>query len=205
MEHTHDAIVVGAGPAGASAAHHLRRCGIVNVLVIERMSEPVYRRYHSICGEGVSARSLKRAGVEPREAVRKVDSIDLGVPGGVRVRIPVDGYIIDRAAMAGRLLSESGAERIRATVVSVEALDGGYAVNTAAGRFATPVLIGADGAHSVVRRDVFGSSPEEFLAIENCIMTGSRGPSLGFDVGGTEGAYTWEFPSADGSLSVGSV
>ena len=205
MEFTHDAVVVGAGPAGASAAHHLRRCGVGRVLVLERMSEGPYRRYHSICGEGVSARSLRRAGIEPRETVCKVDAIEIGIAGREGVRIPVDGYIIDRSAMTGRLLSESGAERVRATVTSVRDSGEGYEIETTAGTFSAPVLIGADGAHSVVRKCLFGTSPEEFLAIENCIMPGGRGSVLRFDVGAAAGGYSWEFPSADGKVSVGSM
>lgn len=205
MKFTHDAVVVGAGPAGASAAHHLKRCGVGRVLVLERMSERAYRRYHSICGEAVSAGSLRRAGIEPREAVCRIDHIELGVVGKEGVSIPADGYIIDRSAMTGRLLSESGAERIRATVLSARAADGGYEVESTAGTFSAPVLIGADGAHSVVRKCIFGSSPEEFLTIENCLMPGDRGSTLRFDVGAAEGSYSWEFPSSGGKVSVGSV
>jgi len=205
MEFSHDAIVVGSGPAGASAALHLARCGIERVLVIERMSEPAYRRYHSICGEGVSARSLERAGIEPREAVREVDRIEISVPGGPCARIPADGYIIDRSAMTGRLLKESGAEIVHATAASAGAVEGGYSIETSAGTFSAPILIGADGAHSVVRRCIFGEKPEEFLAIENSIMPGDCGSALRFFVGETEGAYSWEFPSSDSRVSVGSV
>jgi len=36
-------------------------------------------------------------------------------------------------------------------------------------------------------------------------MPGDCGSSLRFFVGETEGAYSWEFPSSDGRVSVGSV
>ena len=206
MEGVFDAIVVGAGPAGSSAAHRLSELGIGRILVIERLSDTAFSRYHSICGEAVSDRSLKRAGVEPLESIRRVDGIRISFPEGITVEIPVSGHIVDRARMVRRLLDGSGAERIRATVLSVSADGDSYKVSTTAGEFRSGILIGADGAHSVVRRCVFGSSPSMMLPIENCLMDGEGGRMLDFEVGGRDkGFYSWRFPSHDGTVSVGSV
>ena len=51
---TWDAIVIGAGPAGALAAHQLAVAG-VSVLLVERKSFPRYK----VCGACVNQRAIK--------------------------------------------------------------------------------------------------------------------------------------------------
>ena len=47
----YDAIVVGLGPAGATAAYEMSRAGL-SVLAIEKQTHPRYK----VCGGGLSAR-----------------------------------------------------------------------------------------------------------------------------------------------------
>ena len=202
----YDAIVIGSGPSGSSAAYHLRRLGAERVLVLERLSDAQFARYHRICGEAVSARSLKRAGITVDEVVCSVHTLTISFSPESSVSIPVEGVIIDRPSLVRRLVSESGAELVRCTVVSVS-FDGSlYNVDANGESYRTPILIGADGAHSIVRRCIFGTAPEEMLPIENCLVPGDSDGTLRFAVGGSYGGtYSWRFPSADGMVSVGSV
>ena len=50
-----DVLIIGSGPAGVSAAHHLRGYP-GRVVVLERLSDAMFPRYHSVCGEGTGSR-----------------------------------------------------------------------------------------------------------------------------------------------------
>lgn len=197
-----DVVIVGAGPAGVSAATHLR--GFQGrVLILERLSDAAFPRYHSICGEAVSDRMFGKAGIEPGAVVARVDRITITYPGGVTVAVPVKGSVVDRPEMLMRLRSSCGAETVRATVRSVREEDGGYVLDTTAGEVRCRHLIGADGAHSVVRRDLFGSVPEMIPVVNNIVA--GEGRDLAFAVGEDfDGLYRWRFPSKPGTVSVGS-
>lgn len=194
-------MVVGAGPAGVSAARALRGG---DVLVLERLSDGMFGRYHSVCGEGVSERMARRAGIGPEHTVAEADRISISFPGGAEVSVPVRGRIVDRPGMLAAMRAESGAEFLRATVRSVRRDGDGFVLDTTAGEVSCRYLIGADGAHSVVRRDLFGTSPRGMLPVVNTIAPGDGGGTLAFTVaGGYDGFYAWRFPSKPGTVSVG--
>lgn len=197
-----DVLIIGSGPAGVSAAKHLDRYP-GKVVVLERLSPDMFRRYHSVCGEAVSDRMFRRAGFEPSAVVTRVDRIEISYPRGVTVTVPVSGSVIDRPAMLEGIRSSCSAEFIRGTARSVGRDGDGFVVDTSVGEIRCKHLIGADGAHSVVRRDIFKSSPE-MLPVVNNILPGEGGTSLSFSVGSTyKGFYAWRFPSGPGTVSVG--
>ena len=66
-----DAVIVGAGPGGMSAAAALSGKGL-KVVVVERLSGAGVRRYHSVCGEAVSERSFSKLGWRPRSIAAEV-------------------------------------------------------------------------------------------------------------------------------------
>ncbi|MBR5679656.1 MAG: FAD-dependent monooxygenase [Clostridia bacterium] len=164
-----EVLVVGSGPAGASAACWLSRLGVEDAVVLERLSEGQHRRYHSVCGEAVSARMLRTAGIGTDYSVREVGAIEISVNGSEPSEVRVKGHVIDRNAMIEGLLSSSSAVRMHGRAVSVSETEDGFSVETAAGRIRCKALIGADGAHSVVRRDVFGSRPEFMVKAVNTL------------------------------------
>lgn len=199
-----DWLVIGSGPSGSMAAKVLSDRGEKDIIVVERLSPGPYSRYHSICGEAVSEKILSKVGFRPDKVLRKVSSISIGFPGGVDVNIPVKGYIIDRNAMLAQLREGTDAERIHSTVSSVRRDGDKFIATIGEEDVRCRYLIGADGAHSVVRRDVFGSKPEEMVPIVNNIVPGDGGDTLRFIVGGQyKGGYRWEFPSVEGTMSVG--
>jgi len=55
MSYTHDVIIIGAGPAGSSAAYHLYSQGIENILVIDKCMFP----RDKICAGGLTLRAQK--------------------------------------------------------------------------------------------------------------------------------------------------
>ncbi len=197
-------LIVGSGPAGMSAAYHLSKAGVGGVIVLERLSDAPYRRYHEICGEAVSERMFRMIVIEPCGVMRHVDSIRISFPGEISIDIGSKGYIIDRNEMLGDLRSKCDAEFVRGTATGVSTEDGMYVIRTGGEDIRCRYLIGADGAHSVVRRDVFGSEPSEMMPIVNNIVAGDCEPVLNFIVDERyAGGYKWVFPSKEGLISTG--
>lgn len=198
-----DVLIIGSGPAGMSAAMHMKGFG-GRVVVLERLSPRMFPRYHSVCGEAVSDRMFSKVGLEPTAVVRRVDRIEIAYPGGVTIDIPVRGSVVDRPAMLSEMKGRCDAEFLHGTATRVSQEGDGFLVETTAGPISCRFLIGADGAHSVVRRDVFGSDPA-MLPVVNNLVPGDGGSVLAFSVGEDyAGLYRWRFPSKDGFVSLGS-
>ncbi len=197
-----DVLIIGSGPAGASAAMALRGSGL-GVILLERLSDGAIPRYHSVCGEAVSEKMLRLNRVERRFRIRDVESITISSSDGASSTMTVRGAIIDRPSLLADWRARCGARLVRGTALKVSASPDGFIAETTAGAIGCRYLIGADGAHSVVRRDLFGTRPAGMLPIVNTISPGEQA-GLGFTVGEEfKGCYAWRFPSHDGYVSVG--
>ena len=158
----HDALVIGAGPAGASAAIALANAGIRDVLVIDRAAFP----RDKTCGSGLSPNAIALAGQlgvgeELRRRAVPVLSVKIVTPGGrsmvlagnaaavVLLRRDFDDLLVRRA-------QELGA-RFQGGVRAVELLrEGGRVagVRLAGGsELRARFVLCADGAHSVFSID----------------------------------------------------
>src|SRR5258706_2119295 len=152
-------IVVGGGPAGATAARTLAKAG-VPVRLLDRSTFP----RNKPCGGGISLRVLTRFPYLKQELERisthRVARLHLEGPGGESAvveskgpaaimirRIEFDALLVSLAADAGADVV-SGVDIARATetpeAVVLEARDGR--------RFTAPIVIAADGVHSVIAR-----------------------------------------------------
>lgn len=190
----YDVVIVGAGPAGSSAAWFLSGSGM-KVAVIERLSER-FGEYHGICGGGVSRRGCSRIPLDGDEILNEVRGIRLRWPGGVTTSIRAEGYVIDGAGLSARLLRESGAEVVRGSVRDVWPLGGECVTVLADGRTVhSRYVIGADGAFSAVRKGVFRTAPNTMTAVEGYLVEGPSGDVLEFEIGQRfGGACGWTFP-----------
>ncbi len=197
-------LIVGGGLAGLSAAVHLRRAGVEDVMVIERMSGEQYGHYHRTCGEAVSDRMLRLSGIEADCAVRRIDEAVITC-AGVDISVRVKGQIIDRERLLEAMRAQSGARIVTGSVRSVRRDADGYTVMTGSEEYRCRYLIGADGAFSIVRKSIFGHVPEVRIATVNNIVRGdSDSGTIRFSVSPEyNGLYTWDFPSKDGLRSVG--
>lgn len=154
MQQTWDVIVVGAGPAGSSAARVISQAGF-SVLVLdkkERIGDPNH------CGEGVSANCLAEAGVTGPQPwiIKQVDGCKLLFPNQTEIRFTQKGYCIDRPSfdrfLAARAL-DAGAVFMTSTVVSgIISERSGWVLTTNKGTFRSRYLIGAGGALCPVAR-----------------------------------------------------
>jgi flavin-dependent dehydrogenase len=118
---TWDAVVIGAGPAGAFAARELARAG-AQVLLVERERFPRYK----VCGGCINARALdtlRAADLRdvPGEPLTRFHvgvnrrHIELALPGGLaRSRAAFDAYLVEKAIGAGVTFREGTVARIGA-------------------------------------------------------------------------------------------
>ncbi|MEV6487351.1 geranylgeranyl reductase family protein [Actinoplanes sp. NPDC051633] len=190
-----DVVVVGAGPAGATAAIAARRAG-ARVLLLDRAEFPRDKP----CGDGIAAEAVDvLAGLGVTGVVddyRPIERLRLVGPGGAAVsrKLPRPAHTVPRRVFDARLVEaaqETGVELRRQNVRDLRHLPG--------------VVIGADGSESTVRR-LLGHRPNPpgHLAIairgyapatgdeQHIITTEQRWP-----------AYAWSFPIGDGRANVG--
>jgi geranylgeranyl reductase family protein len=155
----YDAVVVGGGPAGSTAARALALGG-ARVLVLDRASFP----RNKPCGGGLTCRVLRRfphlEAALPRISSHAVRRLYMEAPGGESVtaesarptvllvrRVEFDHLLMTMAREAGAELTE-GADIVRASEtprgVRLEARDGRV--------FEAPIVVAADGVYSTVAR-----------------------------------------------------
>ena len=207
----HDVIVVGLGPGGAVAATDLARAGF-SVLGLEWKAHPRYK----VCGGGLSARIDRllepdyRSVVE--DAVHRVrfqfagaEAFEIVSPDPIAymvMRDRFDAYLVSKAREAGTQVHEN--ERALALREDAE----GVEVETERGRYRARMLVGADGANSLVARSLFpGRRGRLWGAVEGEVAVHHIPARLGagaiaLDIGVAPGGYAWVFPKA-GRLSVG--
>ena len=152
-------VVVGAGPAGATAARTLALAG-VPVQLFDRAAFP----RNKPCGGGISVRVLRRFPyLEPalrRIPTHPVSRLCLEGPGGestiVESRDPAALMIrrIDFDALLVSLAVDAGAELVTGVDVVQASADREAVVLTARDgrRFEAPLVVAADGVHSVIAR-----------------------------------------------------
>jgi geranylgeranyl reductase family protein len=197
-----DVTIVGAGPSGAVLAYLLAQHGI-KVLLLEKARLPRKK----ICAGGITVRASSLLPFDFQESVERVIyGVRLSyrlVPQRVRTYDQPLAYMVMRdkfdsllaaGAQAAGVILEDGIE-----VREIKDRKDHVWVNTASGSFTTPVLVGADGANSVVVRSLGLRSGFEYgLGFNSHIEVKPDRLSqwdglIGLDWG-IKGGYAWVFP-----------
>jgi len=223
----YDAIVVGAGPAGCSAATFLSKRGF-DVLLLDKARFP----RDKICGDGISAPSLAvldRMGVAEKVEARdfwRIDNIMVSAPNGAMFEEPNPqvpglrdyGYVIPRRELDSILFEHARAlpgvtafEEARVTgllregdsvVGVVGRIDGRE--REVRGRY----VLGADGVHSIVARQLARRNKTAahrafcVRAYFEGVSGLSRTIELHYDSSILPG-YGWIFPTGKDTANVG--
>ncbi|MEH1015758.1 geranylgeranyl reductase family protein [Micromonospora sp. CPCC 206060] len=208
-----DLVVVGAGPAGLSAAHTAARAG-VRTLVLEKAEHPRYKT----CGGGLIGSSLTEvAGRIDVPVHDRVDRVTFTHDGRRAFTRRHDGPLVamvrreefdDRLRAAAQA---AGAQlRQRVAVRAVEQDPEGVRLRLADGSgIDARVVIGADGSSGVTARHVGVRYAQVDLGLEvelpvpPAVQEQWRGRLL-LDWGPVPGSYAWVFPKGD-RLTVGVI
>ncbi len=207
-----DVIVVGAGPAGSTAARELSAAG-ARVLVVDRAEFPRYKA----CGGGIPLRTEKLLPF-PIDSVVE-DSVSLlQVSHHGRGRFVQDSgtpfaHMVMRERFDALLLEQArkaGAEFRPGTTVRALSLNGSVTVQAEGFEAEADCLVCADGAHSPVGKMAgLGAGIAECAAWEVEVRASAirqkafRGTAL-IELGYNPWGYAWLFPKAE-VLSIGIV
>jgi len=211
VEH-YDVAVVGAGPAGSSAARAAAATG-ARVVVLDRASFPRYKT----CGGGLIGPSLAALPGRPptRALITRVSLSLAGTRRRTRVadgpclemvtRAELDQWLLDLAAVAGAEV------RAPCRVLSVDAgqdAGEGAVVRTDGGWLRAGVVIAADGTSSRLDREVGVRLAHVDLGLEVELEAGTSAAEwadrVHLDWGPVPGSYAWVFPKGD-TLTVGVI
>jgi geranylgeranyl reductase family protein len=209
----HDVIVVGAGPAGAAVAARLHQHGVRDVLVLERYGFPRDKP----CGGGLTGHAdealaaldleLRVPHVPSRIAHVRCGSFDreveLGRPVNVIRREDFDADLV--AQVRAR-----GVEIVEGEAVDAIAPDrDGVTIKTDTRELRAKIVIGADGAASIVRKHLIGdrAMPHRLFMRElPRPASASKTDAMLYDftpmARGVRG-YLWVFPVAGDRVNVG--
>ena len=218
-----DILVIGAGPAGSSAAKHAALNG-AKVLMIDKKSEIGSPKR---CAEGVSKEGLKALGIEPhcKWIAKELTGVKFISPNGTsvwlneeRVKLPEAGYILERkifdkhmamnAARAGveimvKTIATGLKRSEKGLIVTAECMDQSFEINA-------KIVIAADGPESRVGRWAGLKTTLKPKNMESCAQFEMAGVemedsnSIEFYFGSVApGGYAWIFPKGDDIANVG--
>ena len=215
---TCDVVIVGAGPAGTTAAITLARAGR-SVQVFDKARFP----RDKCCGDGLTTlalRELEHLGFDPATVPGwfPVDSAVLRSPSGREIRVPLVGDGTFAATAPRRELDSALADLARSAGAQVhegwafESIDDGvlrFTSGDTAVEVRAPHVIAADGMWSPVRKALGAGEPNyrgEWHAFRqyagNVNGTAARDLIVWFEPDLLPG-YAWSFPLPDGRANIG--
>ena len=222
----YDVLIIGAGPAGTSAAMALHRSSL-SVALVDRESFP----RDKICGDALSADVINQLKKLSPELAQSFERLTIATPsGGVRIVAP-NNHAIDIPFRAGRdrqqgyvcrrtdfdLLMLAEARKSSnvtvlesCTVNDIHMTSDVVIAETTHGKIDAKVIIGADGAHSVVKRKLASSKIKRHyhsagLRMYHQLMDGFTAENFIelYFLRDILPGYLWIFPLPDGYANVG--
>jgi len=211
LKQKHDVIIVGSGPAGATLAYELAKRGI-GVLILEKEKLPRSK----CCAGGVTSKAAKLLDFDISEVAEDVIhelsfTFNLGSPYMGQHSQPLmytvtrdvfDYFLVQRARQLGAALMDG--QKVRQVQVSADWVE----ISTADNIFHSRLVVGADGAYSVVAGELgMGRSIECLVGVESEIVVpegelAKWKSRAQVDLGCIPKGYGWVFPKRN-HLSIG--
>ncbi|MEM5782552.1 MAG: NAD(P)/FAD-dependent oxidoreductase, partial [Candidatus Aenigmatarchaeota archaeon] len=152
-----DVLVVGAGPAGSSAAFFLKyldKENKFNVTLIDSLNENQFVKYHRICGECISNEFFKEINpLKPTNIIEKINCIKEYWPGDIVTQDKIKGFIVNRSSFLRNIIEkfkDTGGKFVIDTVVDISQNKNFVKVKTKK-IIKCNYVIAADGANSIIR------------------------------------------------------
>lgn len=207
----YDCAIIGAGPAGASAAYHLARRGH-SVLLLEKAALPRYKP----CGGGVSPQVAQWFDFDFSPAISlKLDQVrytwQMGEAIEAKLNVQAPVWMVRREVFDQFLVKQAqgrGAEVCdRTPVTGLTNRGDQWQIHTDQGDFASRYVIAADGGKGPTAGWLGFKTRRRKLAIAleaEAYSPISHPPLLHLEMGLVKQGYLWNFPKADGqSIGIG--
>jgi len=214
----YDIVVVGAGPAGTTAARFAAELG-VSVLVLEKDRDV---GYPVRCGEAASKDGIEQfIEPDPKWIASTISSFILVAPDGTEVKLNFDrrGFVLERRIFdyeLAKIASHSGAEIVTKAYVYDLLRNGneicGVKIEHEGEKkeIISKIIIAADGVESRVGRFAGINTTTHYSDMECCVQytvsnINLENSSCYFHFGSkySPGGYLWLFPKGNNSANIG--
>ncbi|OUS28292.1 hypothetical protein A9Q99_12235 [Gammaproteobacteria bacterium 45_16_T64] len=206
---SYDVVIVGGGPSGAAAAYDLANAGF-SVVILDKKNFPRFKP----CAGGLTTKALHRLRYSIAPIIRNTtQTMVVGYGTGrqntlttqapicaLTVRTELDQFCLEKTLQQGATFEKiSGIKSIH------QSTDRVTLITKNDQSFECKYLLGADGAHSQVRKLTQEFSPDRTaVALEGIIPFErlNKIPEFTFDFGVVKKGYGWLFPKHD-HLNIG--
>jgi len=221
----HDVLIVGAGPAGATAARYTAKAGL-SVLVLDQ--NPSDKVGDKTCGNAIGTRVFRDIDIDPPRSayygfVKGVEAVSPDRKTVFRLEHPSEsGMMLDRLGFGQYLLSlalDAGAELVDGFAVTGPLLDGGVAgvrgihqKENSKDEYRAKAVVDASGVAAVIRRNlgrlIDNSIDDDEVMVCHRQIRRLAEPTTEYsriylDQEAAPGGYIWYFPMGDDLVNMG--
>ncbi len=198
LKSSYDLIIIGAGPAGSSAARAAAQRGAQGLFIDRRQQVGIPVQ----CAELVSQWISRHASFDPKAIIQTIDEMIIHFPDRTTFKMKSPGYMLDRSLFDKELATSavlSGAELSTGTKALQISSEGVLVQRDAQEEWIrTKVIIGADGVPSTVARLSRQPSLKQLVALQYEVVLFE--PCFHTDIYfhlDYEGGYAWFFPKGN--------
>lgn len=194
----YDLVVVGSGISGVSCAFFSKYfCKEKNILLIEKLNEEKYEKYHQMCGCVVSKKLFKEINPIAIPIIGKIKKQIEVFPNKIELEEKVDGVVIDRISFLKNVKEKFiklGGEFLNCSLVDFLQKDE-IKIKLNNNKFIkTKYLIDCSGANSLIRKKL-GIKANKIVAFQYLIEKVPLKETIIFEYDEKyKGNYKWTFP-----------